>query len=130
MKIYIICCVPAQIPYLGKFWFIRYLPQCSHPIRLQDFLINHISRTSQWNNLIFLHVDKNSYKLKITKKFFGVDIQKWVQSILSQDSKMRFISRMDRWTNLIFLLAGANPRKLKVISLIFGWMWSNMCVAI
>ena len=124
------CCVPAQITYSGKLWFLRYGSRYSQPIRLQDFLINHISRTSQWNNLIFLHVDKNSYKLKITKKFFGVDIQKWVQSILSQDSKMGFISRMDRWTNLIFLLSGANPRKLKVISLIFGWMWSDMGVAI
>ena len=53
MKIYIICCVPAQIPYLGKFLFLRYGPKCSQPIRLQDFLINHISRTNQWNSLIF-----------------------------------------------------------------------------
>ena len=27
MKIYIICCVPAQIPYLGKFLW-RYTPKC------------------------------------------------------------------------------------------------------
>ena len=40
MKIYIICCVPAQIPYQGKFWFQRYGPKCSQPIRFQDFLIN------------------------------------------------------------------------------------------
>ena len=45
MKIYIICCVPAQIPYLGKFLFQRNGPECSQPIRLQDFSINHISRT-------------------------------------------------------------------------------------
>ena len=32
MKIYIILCVPAQIPYLGTFLFLRY-----GPIRLQDF---------------------------------------------------------------------------------------------
>ena len=37
IKIYIICCVPAQIPYLGKFWFQRYEPKCSQPVRLQDF---------------------------------------------------------------------------------------------
>ena len=53
MEIYIIGCVPAQIPYLGKFLFLRYGPKCSHPIRLQDFLINHISKTNQWNSLIF-----------------------------------------------------------------------------
>ena len=34
MKIYIICCVPEQIPYLGKFWFLRYGPKCSQPIRI------------------------------------------------------------------------------------------------
>ena len=36
MKIYI-CCVPAQIPYLGKFLFLRYEPKCFQPITLQDF---------------------------------------------------------------------------------------------
>ena len=46
MKIYIICCVPGQIPYLEKFLFLKYGPKCSQPIRLQDFLINHISRTN------------------------------------------------------------------------------------
>ena len=40
MKIYIICCVPAQISYLGKFWILRYGPKCSKPIRLQDFLVS------------------------------------------------------------------------------------------
>ena len=30
-----------QIPYLGKFWFLRNSPKCSWPIRLQDFSINH-----------------------------------------------------------------------------------------
>ena len=53
MKIYIICCVLVQVSYLGKFWFRRYGPKCSQPVRLQDFLINNISRTNQWNNLIF-----------------------------------------------------------------------------
>ena len=53
MKIYIICYAPAQIPYLGKFLFLRYEPKFSPPIRLQDFLINHISTRNQWNSLIF-----------------------------------------------------------------------------
>ena len=47
MKIYVICCVSAQIPYLGKLLSFRYGPECSKPIRLQDFLINHISRINQ-----------------------------------------------------------------------------------
>ena len=53
MKIYIICYVPAQIPYLGKILFLRYRPKCSQPIRLQDFLINYFSRTNGSNSLIF-----------------------------------------------------------------------------
>ena len=32
---------------LQKTFFQRYRPKCSQPIRLQDFLINHISRTNQ-----------------------------------------------------------------------------------
>ena len=47
MKMSIICYVPVQIPYLGTFWFLRYGPKCSRPIRLQNFLINHISIANQ-----------------------------------------------------------------------------------
>ena len=47
MKFCIICCVPAQIPYLRKLLFLKYWPKCSQPIRLQDFLINDISRKNQ-----------------------------------------------------------------------------------
>ena len=64
---YIIYYVPAQIPYLGKFWFLRYGQKCSQPIRLQDFLINHFSRT---NSLIFcmliqihIKVDQSIFEL-------------------------------------------------------------------
>ena len=53
MKVYIICCVPAQIPYLGKFLFLRCGPKCSQPIRLQHFLVNHIFRTIPWNSVFF-----------------------------------------------------------------------------
>ena len=34
------CCMLEQISYLGKFWFLRYGPKCSWPIRLRDFSIN------------------------------------------------------------------------------------------
>ena len=104
MKIYIICCVPAQIPYLGKFLFLRYGPKCSQPIRLQDFLINHISRTNQWNSLIFLHVDTNSQKLKVDQKIWGWACQKWMWPVLSRDSKINCISRMNWWNELIFYM--------------------------
>ena len=33
-------CMLEQISYLGKFWFLRYGPKCSWPIRLQDYSIN------------------------------------------------------------------------------------------
>ena len=42
MKTYIIRCVPAQVPYLGKILFLRYGPKYSQSIRLKDFLINHL----------------------------------------------------------------------------------------
>ena len=34
------CCMLEQISYLGKFWFLRYGPKCSWPIRLWDFSMN------------------------------------------------------------------------------------------
>ena len=37
MKVYINCCLLAQILYQGKLRFLRYRPKCSQPIRLQDF---------------------------------------------------------------------------------------------
>ena len=36
-KVYNICCILAQIPYLGKIWFPRCGPKCSRPVRLQCF---------------------------------------------------------------------------------------------
>ena len=33
-------CMPEQMSYLGKFWFLTYGPKRSWPIRLQDFSIN------------------------------------------------------------------------------------------
>ena len=33
-------CMLEQISYLGKFWFLKYGPKCSQPIKLQDFSIN------------------------------------------------------------------------------------------
>ena len=74
MKMHIICYVPAKIPYLGKFWFLKYGPKSSQSIRLQDFLINYISRTNKWNSLIFLHVDTNSHKLKVDQKKFWIGV--------------------------------------------------------
>ena len=58
MKTYIICCVPEQIPYVGKFLFLRCRPKCSQPIRL----------------LRFLNVDTELNKLKVDQKNIEVRI--------------------------------------------------------
>ena len=34
------CCMLEHISYLGKFWFVRYGPKWSWPIRFRDFSIN------------------------------------------------------------------------------------------
>ena len=60
MKTYIICCVPEQIPYFGKFLFLRYRPKCSQSIRLSDFL----------------NVDTKSNKLKVNQKILRGELPK------------------------------------------------------
>ena len=70
MKIYIIYWVPAQYPYQGKFLFQRYWPKCSELIRLQDFLINHISKTNQRNSLIFCMLMQVHINEKLVKTFW------------------------------------------------------------
>ena len=60
IKICIICCVCAQIPYLGKLLFLRYGPKCSQPIRLQNFQI-----------IDCFHFGTNSWKLKVDQNIFG-----------------------------------------------------------
>ena len=52
MKVYINCCMLEQILYLGKFWFLRYDPKCSWPIRLLIFKSN-VSRAKWWKRLLF-----------------------------------------------------------------------------
>ena len=63
------CCIFAQILYSGKILVGRYRPKCPQPIRLQDFWINHYSRTNGWNSLIFcilIQIHKIVYR-----NFFG-----------------------------------------------------------
>ena len=74
MKIYIICCVPTQIP-----------------------TIIYFSRTNQWNSLIFLDVDTNSHILKVDWKSFGWAWSRIGVANMPLDSKINCISRMNRW---------------------------------
>ena len=60
-EVHIISCILAQIPHLGKIWFLRYGPKSSRPVKLKK--------------PDFLHVDTNSWKLKVHWKIF-----RWVWS--------------------------------------------------
>ena len=59
MKIYAICCVPAQIPYFRKSFFLRCGPKCS------PYLLNKSMQEPD-----FWHVDTNSHELKVDQKDF------------------------------------------------------------
>ena len=63
-----------QISYLGKFWFLRYGPKCSWPIRLQDFFMNH--RTLK---LAVSHKEKFSRKSHFWPQF-GPKGPEWAQN--------------------------------------------------
>ena len=104
MKIYIICSVPAQIPYLGKKFFQRCGPKCCEPIRLQDFLINHIFRTNRWNSLIFYMLIQIHIKQKLIRIFLEGHGQRWVLPAWSQDSEIDCISRINWRNELIFCM--------------------------
>ena len=128
MKIYIICCAPTQIPYLGKFLFLRYGSKCSQPIRLQDFLINRISRRNEWNSLIFYILIQIHINQKLLKKFGGGHVQKCVWPAWLKDSKIDCISRMNWWNELIFA-CWCKFRKAKSnfndfwVDVITRWAW-------
>ena len=95
MKIYIICSVPAQIPYLGKN-FSRDVGQ--NVVSQSDcriFLINHISRTNRWNSLIFYMLIQIHIKQKLIRIFLEGHGQRWVLPAWSQDSEIDCISRIN-----------------------------------
>ena len=60
-----------KIPYLEKLLFLRYVLKSSQPIRFQDFLINHISRTNHWNSLFFCMLIQIDINLLIKKCLGG-----------------------------------------------------------
>ena len=77
MKIYIIYCVftiyfillfSVLNLFLVKILFLRHRPKCSLPVRLQYFQKNEISRTNQWNSLIFHML------IPIQKNYFWVGV--------------------------------------------------------
>ena len=55
-----------QIPYLKKNFFLSYSPECSCPIRLQNFLNCNISRRKSGEIKVnYLHAGRQSLKLKV-----------------------------------------------------------------
>ena len=70
MKIYIICCVPGQIPYLGNFLSLGDMCQSVHS--QSDCRLCQISQPFLQNKSMkhphFLHADTNSQKLKVDLK--------------------------------------------------------------
>ena len=83
MRVYIIFYIPAQIPSLGKIWFLRCGPKFYRPI-FRSTLSLEQNDEKAW----FFACWYNSWKLKADWK-----ILRWVWPLWSQDSKTGFITR-------------------------------------
>ena len=123
IKICISWRVPAQISYLEKFWFLRCGPKCSQPIRLQDFLIDHISRRHNWIFLPdYLLFDTSSLKLKADQKLFGLA---WPEMGVASHATLT-LTVSQEWIvgmNWFFACWCKFKKAIKVILMIFGWAW-------
>ena len=75
MKVKIVCCIFAQIPYLGKIWFLRYVPKCSWPIRSQDCK-SMIYLEQSDEKVGFLACWYKFVEIKSCSKTFGVGVIK------------------------------------------------------
>ena len=75
MKIYIICCVPAQILFLGKVLFNQ----------TAGFLNQIFLQGKSIKQPHFLHVDIDSQKLNVNRKGLVGPGQKWVCPAWSVD---------------------------------------------
>ena len=64
MNFYVVCCILAQIPYLGKIWFLRYRSKYSKKVNHTVGVLNYLL-LEQNDEKAFLHVDKSSWKLKV-----------------------------------------------------------------
>ena len=139
MKIYIICCVPAQILY----WGFSKINQWNSLIFV---CWCKFAKLKSWLNIFWLGMVKNGccefglWTLKLTLfeewtdginwffaccykfmqirmclKIFGVGmVKKWLWQVWSWYSEIDCISKMNRWNKLIFCMLIQNPGKLKV----------------
>ena len=122
------CCVPAQIPYLLKFLFLRYGQNLLSQSDRRILLINNISRTNQWHSVIFLHVDANPQKLKVDH-FWGVDMLK--NGCEQYGHRTLKLAVLHKWIDGMkwFFACWCKFRKDKIWFNDFGWAWSKMGMA-
>ena len=128
MKIYIICCVLAQILCWEKscFWDTGQNALSQSDCRIFKSIIS----PEQVDEIAwFLHVDANSQKLKASWKYFG-----WAGSEMGVGNLVSGLYKFTvprEWTDgrTDFLHAGTNSCKLKGDWEFLGWAWSKMCVS-
>ena len=103
----------------GENFSCRYGPEYPEPIRLQDFLINHISRNNHWHSLVFCKLIQIHIKQNLIKFFLVGHSQKWMWLFWSWHFKIGCISRMNWWDRCKFI-------KAKSYISDFDWVWSNI----
>ena len=102
MKTNISIDISLPIPYLSKFWFSSYEPECCWPVKLQDSLECNISR--------------KKWKMKFT---FGmqVNMEAFIKSILSF------------WVCVARYVQNTHHKKFSLLCNIsrktWGWSWSS-----
>ena len=102
-----------------NFLFLRYGPKCSQPIRLQVFILSPISRTNQWNSLIFFaclckFTSIKSWSKNVLKHRCSHSDHGTLRLTISQEFKNELMER------IYFLHTGTNSGELKVDSMILG----------
>ena len=81
MEMYIIFCVPAQIPYLGKIFVPKIWAKMFSANQIAAFFNQPYFQKKSMKQPDFLHVDTNSQKLKVDQK-----IWEWTWSELGMAS--------------------------------------------
>ena len=111
MKIYIISSVPAQIPYLGKLFFLEIYAKMLSANQIAEFSNQLFLQDKLMKDPHFLHVDTNLQKIKVDQKF-------WLHMIKIGSGQSGF--------GTLKLQAARNPQKRKGDRTFFEWasVWS------
>ena len=84
---YLLCLYTNAI--FGKIFVLEIWAKMSSANQSARFLIDHISRTNAWNNMIFCMLRQISINKKFMKKFCGGQDQKWAWPFSSRDPKIK-----------------------------------------